>query len=635
MISAFRRYLDTWVVKIFFGIMVVSFIFWGVGDFVRLTGTDTWVAKVAGTTIEAPALQAEFSRAMANVTRNLPPGQDASPEMRRQVGDDTLQRLITQAAVTAELRALRIVAPDAQVAQMAREVPSFRGPDGKFSKPVFDMVLRNNGLTEGRFLDMLRGDVASRQLLTAVGAGVTAPETLSRAIYLAEYQKRSVRMAEFVLANAPAPATPEEAVLRRWFDNHPDLYRTPEYRRVQAVLLTPQRLGQDVTVSDDELRAAYDRMRPQLIVPGRRTAEVIAAPDEERARALAEEWRAGADWTGMQGAAGARGASAVALEDATETQFPDPDLGRAVFGAQVNTVSGPVKAALSWYVIKVTAATAGEDPDFAQALDRVREKVVADKAADLVYDRANKVDALLANGTSLNDMPDNLGLIGLQGTLDAEGMTAENEPAPIPGGVEIRAAIIQSAFLTQRGDPPRLQEVRLAATGGSAYFALIVEDITPAALKSFDAVRERVSEDWTADQRRRYQEEAAARMLAALKSGQSFADAALIADVAERVTPVTTRGEAPEGVPGELVRAMFRMKPDEPSMIETAEAFIVARLAEVIDPDPATDPDGFRNLGQAITRALGGDLGTAFTDAVRQRANPRINQKTLDQITQP
>lgn len=635
MISSFRRYLDTWVVKIFFGFMVAAFVFWGVGDVVRLSGTETWVAKVGDTTIESAAVQAEYQRAMASITRSLPSGQDASAELRRQVGDDTIQRLVTQAAMAGELRSLRIMAPDAAVAELAREIPAFRGPDGKFSKPVFDMVLRNNGLTEARFLDSLRGDVAQRQLLTAVGAGAAVSEGLVRAVYIGEYQKRSARIAEFPLAAAAEPETPDEAALRRWYDNHPDSYRTPEYRRVKAVVLTPQRMAQDVPVSEQELRDTFERNRAQYVVAARRSAEVISAQSEDAARTLAEQWRTGADWAAVQTAAQGQGATAVAMNDATETAFPDPDLSKAVFAAEPDAVTGPVKAALAWYVLKVTRATPGENPDFAAVAERIRERVVADKAADLMYDRANKVDGLLANGTSLDDMPDDLGLVGISGSLDAQGMTQENELAPIPGATELRNAIVTAAFQAQRGDPPRLTEVQTPSTGGSAYFALVVEDITPAAMKPFDTVREQVAGDWRADQQRRTQEAAAARMLESLKSGQSFEDAVTVAGVAERTTPVMTRGEQPDDVPAELQRALFTMKPGEPTMIETPEAFIVAQLAEVIDPDAATDPSGHAAVRQAVARSVGSDIGAIFTEAVRLRANPTINQKTLDQIVQP
>ena len=74
MISAFRRYLETWVVRGFFLIMVIAFMSWGIGDVVRMIGTSTWAAKVGGQTIEGAQLQEAFQREMSQATRNLPAG---------------------------------------------------------------------------------------------------------------------------------------------------------------------------------------------------------------------------------------------------------------------------------------------------------------------------------------------------------------------------------------------------------------------------------------------------------------------------------------------------------------------------------------------------------------------------------
>src|SRR3954447_20297954 len=112
MISQFRRYADSWIARIFFIIMAVSFVGWGISsDLFRLMGPPRWVAKIGGQTIEVPAFQSEFQRAMAQETRNLPPGQEASAELRRRVGMQTLQRMIARAAVGQELTALRINTP--------------------------------------------------------------------------------------------------------------------------------------------------------------------------------------------------------------------------------------------------------------------------------------------------------------------------------------------------------------------------------------------------------------------------------------------------------------------------------------------------------------------------------------------
>ena len=227
---------------------------------------------------------------------------------------------------------------------------------------------------------------------------------------------------------------PDEETLTRAYENHKDSYATPEYRRIKAIELSPQSLGSQVTVTDDELRAAYEEHKATYQTPEKRSAEVISAPDEAKARALADKWRGGADWAAMQAAAQADGASGIVQDDATEVQFPDPDLAKAVFAAAVECGFRSCQGA--------TGLVRGEgDKDhpaavttFDQAKDELRSKAVAAKAADLMYERANKLDQLLGNGTSLDNLPGDLGVVGLTGTLDAQGeypgRRAGSDPRP-------------------------------------------------------------------------------------------------------------------------------------------------------------------------------------------------------------
>ena len=271
MISAFRRSLDTWPVRGFFLIMVAAFIVWGIGDVFRLVGTSTWVAKVGEQTIEGPVFQAEYQRDLNQATRSLPSGQDASPGLKRSVGDAALQRLIGQAALDQELRRLRVVTPDAAVRDATYAMPAFRDKDGKFSRQVFEAVLRNKGLTEQRLVEMVRADLAQRQLLEAVAAGAVAPQAEAVPLYQEQFEKRSADMVEFPFAAETAPA-PAEADLQRWYDNHPDLYSTPELRRIKAIVLSPQTLAKDIPITDDELHAAYEQRKAEYVTPEKRSA---------------------------------------------------------------------------------------------------------------------------------------------------------------------------------------------------------------------------------------------------------------------------------------------------------------------------------------------------------------------------
>jgi peptidyl-prolyl cis-trans isomerase D len=639
MISQFRRYTESWIARGFFVIMAVSFVGWGIsGDLFRLMGPPNWIAKVGGQTIEIPAFQTEYQRAMAQAARNLPPGQEATADLRRRVGQQTLDRMIAQAALGVELRDLRVVTPDDALAEVVRSMPAFQGSDGKFSRAVFSSVLQNNGYSEARFLQQLRTDIAQQQLLSAVSGSIAAPDAEVKPLYESEFEKRSADTALFALAAAPEPAAPDDAALAGWYKDHPHSYTTPEFRRIKAIELSPQSLGSEISVTDDELHTAYDERKAEYQVPEKRSAEVISAPDEAKARALAEKWRGtaadAAGWAAMQAAAQAAGASGITQEDATAVQFPDPDLAKAVFSAPADTVSEPVKGQLGWFVVKVTKITAGATTTFDQAKDAVRARVQASKAGDLIYDRANKLDQLLGNGTSLDDLPSDLGLVGVAGTMDAKGETQAGSPAPIPGPSELKAAMIAAAFQARQGDPPQLTEVQTPSTGGSAYYALTVESIIPPGRKPFDAVKDQVAEDWKQDQRRQVQNRAATAMMTAVKGGKSFSDAATVAGVAPKLSPLVTRNQGDPNVAPELQRALFGLKQGEATVVEVPEGFVVAQLAEVVKPDAATDKAGYDQARNAISKSISNDMADVFVAALRLRARPRINQQGFDNVVQ-
>ena len=633
MITAFRRLLDTWVARGFFMIMVLAFVTWGVGDVVRMVGTSTWVAKVDGQTIEGPQLQEAYQRAMAQAQRRLPAGQEPTPEQRSAVAHDALQQLIAQAAVNQELQRLHIVTPDRAVQQTVFAMPAFHGPSGQFDRTTFETVLRSNGLSEPRFLDMMRSDLAQQQLIGAVATGAATPAVLLQPVFESQFEKRSADMVEFPFAAAPEPPAPTAAELQRWYDNHPDLYSTPEFRRIKAVVLSPQTLAKDIPITDADLHAAYDQHQAEYVKPEKRSAQVISVPDEAAAKTLAATWQGGADWAAMQKAAQAAGGSAIEQDAATEREFPDPALGKTVFAAARDSVTAPTKGGLGWHIVRVTSITPGSVRSFDEAKDSLRAQLLASKAADMMYERANKVDDVLGGGANLDQMPSDLGLVGVSGTLDAEGNTADGTPAPIPGPAELKAAIVKAAFQTQKGDPPQLVEVQTPSTGGSAYYALSVEDMLPPSVKPFDAVKDQVATDWLRDAQRHAQDQAAAKLLTAVKGGQSLADAAAVAGVTVRRTPLATRGATVEGMPPQLAQVLFGLKSGEPTMVETNDEFIVAVPAEIVNADPKADPAGYGEVRTVVARSINSDLATVFADALRARAKPQINQSVLDTVT--
>jgi peptidyl-prolyl cis-trans isomerase D len=84
-----------------------------------------------------------------------------------------------------------------------------------------------------------------------------------------------------------------------------------------------------------------------------------------------------------------------------------------------------------------------------------------------------------------------------------------------------------------------------------------------------------------------------------------------------------------------LADVLFSLKPGEPTMVATPATFIVAEPAKTDIPQIAHDPGGFQQLRSAVGASIGNDMATVFAQALRDRANPRINKGNYDGIVQP
>lgn len=636
MIGVFRYFLGTWAAKAFFLVLIGVFVVWGIGtDAVKLLTNDGAVAVVGGKRIEVPEANEAYRRQLDQVTRMLGTNVNPTAEIRQAVAAQALEGLIVQTAMRVAVEGMGIAVSDETLRRAVFDMPAFRGADGKYSRDMLQQVLRNNGFTEARFLDLMRAEIGQRQLTDAVRAGTVSPALLTNQVFAFSQEKRVAQAVGLAFSTAPVPEAPTEAQLTRWYENNKTSYSTREYRRVRVVVISPQTVAADVAVDDEELRAAYAARSGSYVKPERRSVQVILTQDADKAAALAAIWGSGADWVSMQARAREEGAAPVELTEATREEIPAPELAEAIFSATADAVPAPVRSALGWHVIKVTAVQPASGASFEEMRDSLRAQAVADKAVDLLYERVNKLEDLLTGGAKLEELPGDLGLAAVSGTMDANGLTAEGAPAPIPGDDGMRRAVIAEAFRVAQGAPPRLVEVPRAPGVAIGYFAVEVEEVFAPAPIPYAEVAARVREDVLRDAVRRNRDAAAAGLLSAVKGGKTLADAAAEAGLTIGTLPATSRTAPAAGVPAQLIEPLFALKPGEPTMIETPDGFLVAVLAEIQAADPAADPQTFGRIRDAITKGLADDLQSSLTFALRDRAAPKVNRALANTIAQP
>jgi peptidyl-prolyl cis-trans isomerase D len=629
MLTAFRRLASTWVAKLLFVLLIASFAVWGIGDTIRDFGRDNAVARVNGAPIEIEEAQAAIRREMQRLSRQLGGQFDNDPRIRRAVAQQAIEQLVLDRVLRAEAASLGIAVPDAAVRDFIFSIQGFRGLSGQFERPVFENFLRSNDLTEAAFLALVRADLARQQLVLAVRAGAAVPDTLAGPLVQWQQEQRSASLVTLPLTAAPEPPAPEEAQLRRYHENNPDRFSSPEYREAGVAVLTAERISREVEVSDADLAAAYDSRRGQYETPERRRLEQVLVQDEEKAKAIAAAWSGGADFATVTREAEAAGGQAVELGAIDRAGLPFPQLAEAAFTAAPGTVTAPVRTDFGWHVLKVEGVEPGATRSLAEVRDQLRQELTAEKAADLAFERANQVEDALAGGATLAEAAQrfNLGFATLR--TDGNGLDPEGKAVELPVIEAARAPLLRAIFSTEKGAAPRLAETE------AGFVAVDVKEVTPPALRPFERVEPQVREAFIAEAKRREMEERAAALLAAVRGGKTLADAAREAGFGVREVGAITRDQRDGPVPAEILAPLFELKANEPTMARTRDGFAVAQLLEVARPDPAADPAAIIRVKTEASQAMAGDFETEYVAALRNRADVRINPRLLDTLAQP
>ncbi len=622
MLVGVRKFMGSVVAKVFISLLVIGFVLWGISGALTMGASNSAVATVGGTPIDVSVVQAAYQAALSQASQSGQPDLAARQQLASQALADAIRKQIIQQ----EEQKLAVVVPDAAIRQQLDAEPAFQ-TNGVFDKTKFAAVLQQNNIAPDEYLSQLRNGVATRELLMPVLRGaVPSADLVNRLFSLVGEQRVAAIVAVNALAQA-APATPSDDVLQRYWRNHPAQFTAPEYRRIQAVILSPALLAPREQIAQADIDAAYARAAAASPTVAQRSVQVISVGDLVSSSRLQAAWKKGASWDKMQAMAKKFGATSVELDQAAQTQIPAAGLAQAVFAASVGTVTGPVAGDTGMYVFKVTAQ-GQSGPDAATVKAQVTQQLQLQKAqADVAQD----VDALqdaLAGQTPLDQLPGNLGLAAVQGTLDATGGTPDGTPAPIPGGDALKTAIVSAAFAAHRGDPAQL----INGPDGS-YFALTVDAVEPPALQNFALARDKVLASWSNDELTRAAEVQAAALLHAVQQGQSLNAAAAAAGLQVSTSPAYTR-DTPQGPDAQLATILFSLKQGEASMLPTSTGFTIAVLTQVTDPKPAQYPAQAQQLQQETTQALQNDVGESFLAGLQARDKVSVNQKMLAQIYQ-
>ena len=633
MLDYIRSSAQSFGVKLAFGVIILVFVFWGVGSF-REGDMSKVVAQVNGESI----LESQFFRQYQLIENQLMNRGMSREQMRNEhLGRQVLQTMVAHTLVRQEADRLGLSITPVELRREIERNPIFHNDQGTIDKESYQRGLSAMRMSAGVFEDQMREEMTYDRMLEMMASAVWLDDNAARSRFDFLFEKRVLSSifldAKDFMNDITLTADEEKA----YYDAHTARFTVPKKAAMTYIRLLPEKLVDPKTVTEEEARKWYTDNSKEFIKKEAVRVSHILVPLAPGADQAAKD-AAHATIAGIQEAL-RRGESFASLankHNAANAAGKDGELGwiergmtvepfeNAAFSQEVGVVSDkPVETRFGLHLLLVQEKRAEETTPFAKVRDDVIKKVALEKGQEKIAEVGENLleDNLLGKDLSVS---------AKQAGLAAE-KTAPLSAAEIAEKLGFKADDVN---IILSGTP-----VDTLLQAGDTVYVVRVDSIEPEKVQPFEEVEKDIALTLRREKAEARAVEKAKEMLPTLPKGE-LADAAKQTLHAETSGAIERMGDFPPfSTNPELLKAVFSADPgtwlSTPYVVRQKESS--GALLVHIDSTLAaseSDWDRIKNIFEGgLARETADQLRSVFLNELHRKAKGiTVNTEKADMV---
>ncbi len=624
------------IVQIVLALISLPFAFFGVDYYFRSSGAGADdVAAFDG----GKVTQAEFAQAIRDQQemlmrnqRGVDPAMFDNPEVRFNI----LQQVLRERMLQKKAADLHFRVSNEQVFEQIAADPRFREGD-KFSLDRYRQLLAGAGISDARFEEAIRAQILNEKLVDPIArGGIIAQATGQEFLTLVE-QTRDVAVATIDAAPflKDASATIDDAAVKAFYEANTGAFRTPEEVKFEYVVLTPDALLSQVSVTPEEVKAQYANNAKQYTKEEEREAAhilIAVKPDASEADKAAAKKKAEEIYAKVK-------ANPAQFAEIAKKESQDPgsaaqggDLGSNPRGTMVKAfedaewalkqpgeIAPPVQTEFGWHVIKLLGITPAQTRSFDDVKAQIESDLKRQKAAQKFAQAADQFQNLVyEQADSLSGVAKALDL-----KVQTSALVTRADAQRIAFG---NAKFVQALFSPESVNGKRNTDAMEVAP--NTLMAGRVVEHKPEAPRPFDAVKDEIRRQLAQRAASERAQKEGREKLALLEAGKSDKDAGVTFG-----KPVTlARNQAQPGFPPEALARVFQADGAKlPQYVgaPSERGFSIYRIVKVTSP-PAADPAKLAGAQSRVADLQNREIFDAYVAALKAKADVKINQANLE-----
>jgi peptidyl-prolyl cis-trans isomerase D len=621
MLTSIRNKSTSLVAKILFGLLIVAFALWGIGDIFSHDQAQKPVATIGNIKYSQNEFRRDLKQAMDRFAAQMQ-GMQFTAQQFAQFGG--VAQVVAQAI---NRNSLKVYARDhglgvsqaTAVAEIQAD-PQFQNEQRQFDRNRFVLVLDRLGMSEGGYVSEVQNDLVNQALYRAVLSGIAVPGPMADEIYLNQAEERTADVLVIPNTAMTGIAAPDDAALEQYRKDHADHYKAPEYRAATVLQVSPEDLIDEVSVSDDEVKAEYETQKASFSTPDVREVEQVVVQDQAQADKIEEAVKGGTSFP--DAVKQVTGGAPVVLGKLQKEGLPQ-EIADKVFALAAGGVSEPLKSPFGIHVVHVISSEPATTKTLDEMKDQLKHGIALTKATEVLDSLVKQLEDTLAAGASLDET-------GAKLKIKATTVAAVDSSGKDDKGAEsgLKPDVVQLIFSTESGN-----QSAVTPFNDGSYAVVQTTGITPPADRPFGQVKERLAADWMADKQHEAADAKAKEIAEKAKTGDLEAEAKALGLTVKKSASFTRgKGDPANGIDTGLAASLFAAKQGETAIGEGKEGPVVAKVTAITPPDPKAHPDDVATLTQGINNQIRNDLAAQFSEALRQEIKPQVNEDVINSL---
>jgi peptidyl-prolyl cis-trans isomerase D len=587
MLSLMRKHAGSWLIKVVLGVIVVVFVFWGVGSYREQRRNR--VAVVNGATISVEAYRSAYNQLMEQYRKQFGNVLDEKLLKTLDLKRQALNQLVNRRLVLQEAERIDLRVTKEELVRAIQTMAAFQ-LNGRFDPRRYQRMLSLNRMTPAMFEESMQEELLAQKMQGLILGSIKVSDSEALETFKWREAKVSLEYVAFKPSSyKDVKVTPQE--LETYFSEHQKDYEIPPKVKARYLRFGFKNFESQVNVSEEDVSQYFELNNEKYTSPKKVRASHIlfdvdpAATQEQieavrnKALKVLNEAKAGTDF----------GKLAEQYSDDPGSKTKGGDLGfftkdrmvkpfsDAAFAMKPGEISKPVRTRFGWHLIKVEGVHEAKEPTLAEVKDQIRSQLVKEGARTMAYDRAEEIADACYGAGHIDDVAKGRGLETFATDLFARGEQIKG----IPGAEKFTKAAFDLSN----------DEVSESLDLADGYYILEVMERKPAEIPELGAVEKKVKKDLMAVKQDEQAKKDAEAFLNALKGGMAFQKEAKNRKLEAKGTGFFKRFDSIPGIGAEqeVMDVAFSLNPSAPlpgAVIKARQGYYVIRLKDRQAADP-------------------------------------------------